>query len=123
MLRRTLLAATPLLLARSASAQPKPAQPKTLRVVMQSDLKIVDPVWTTAYIVRNHGFLIYDMLFALDSKLAVRPQMVDRALSGVASGVARRDARYRVQRAIGWRGVCPPAAGSSATARTIATDA
>ena len=78
MLRRTLLAATPLLLARPASAQPKPAgAPKTLRVVMQSDLKIIDPVWTTAYIVRNHGFLIYDQLFALDEKLKPQPQMVD----------------------------------------------
>ena len=27
----------------------------TLKVVMHSDLKIVDPIWTTAYIVRNHG--------------------------------------------------------------------
>jgi peptide/nickel transport system substrate-binding protein len=74
MKRRTLLAATPLLLARPAAAQ---AKPKTLRVVMQSDLKILDPVWTTAYIVRNHGFLIYDQLFALDDKLKPQPQMVD----------------------------------------------
>jgi len=82
MKRRTLLAvtplaATPLLLARSASAQPKPAAPKTLRAVMHSDLKILDPVWTTAYIVRNHGFMIYDQLFALDGKLKPQPQMVD----------------------------------------------
>jgi peptide/nickel transport system substrate-binding protein len=27
----------------------------TLRVVNHSDLKILDPIWTTAYIVRNHG--------------------------------------------------------------------
>jgi peptide/nickel transport system substrate-binding protein len=74
MLRRTLLAASPLLLARPVAAQPKQ---KTLRVVMQSDLKIIDPVWTTAYIVRNHGFLIYDQLFALDEKLQPQPQMVD----------------------------------------------
>jgi len=33
-----------------------PAQAETtLRVVMHSDLKIVDPIWTTAYIVRSHG--------------------------------------------------------------------
>jgi peptide/nickel transport system substrate-binding protein len=36
----------------------------TLRAVMHSDLKILDPIWTTAYIVRNHGYLIYDTLFA-----------------------------------------------------------
>ncbi len=27
----------------------------TLHAVMHSDLKIIDPIWTTAYIVRNHG--------------------------------------------------------------------
>jgi peptide/nickel transport system substrate-binding protein len=77
MKRRTLLAATPLLLAQSAWGQGKAPPAKTLRVVMQSDLKILDPVWTTAYIVRNHGFLIYDQLIALDDKLKPQPQMVD----------------------------------------------
>jgi peptide/nickel transport system substrate-binding protein len=50
----------------------------TLRVVMHSDLKIVDPHWTTAYITRNHGYMIYDTLFAMDDKLDVKPQMVDK---------------------------------------------
>jgi peptide/nickel transport system substrate-binding protein len=72
MLRRFLLALFVALL-----AGPAPAQPKTLKVVMHSDLKILDPIWTTAYIVRNHGYLIYDTLFALDDKLEPRPQMVD----------------------------------------------
>ena len=30
----------------------------TLRVVKHSDLKIVDPIWTTAYITRDHGYMI-----------------------------------------------------------------
>ena len=72
MLRRSLLASSALLLARPALAEAT-----TLRVVMHSDLKILDPIWTTAYIVRNHGFLIYDTLFALDAKLEPKPQMVD----------------------------------------------
>jgi peptide/nickel transport system substrate-binding protein len=50
----------------------------TLRVVMHSDLKIVDPIWTTAYIVRNHGYMVYDTLFAMDAKGEVKPQMVDK---------------------------------------------
>src|SRR5882762_8106452 len=50
----------------------------TLRVVMHSDLKIVDPIWTTAYIVRNHGYMIYDTLFAMDARGEIRPQMVDK---------------------------------------------
>src|SRR5229473_2846493 len=50
----------------------------TLRVVNHSDLKILDPIWPTAYIVRNHGYMIYDTLFALDGNLEVKPQMVDK---------------------------------------------
>src|SRR3546814_19542483 len=59
-----------------AAATPAAAE-TTLRVVMHSDLKIVDPIWTTAYITRNHGYMIYDTLFAMDEKLNVTPQMVD----------------------------------------------
>lgn len=54
------------------------AQGKTLRAVMHSDLKIVDPIWTTAYIVRNHGYMVYDTLFATDAKGEIKPQMVDK---------------------------------------------
>ena len=50
----------------------------TLRVVMHSDLKILDPVWTTAFIVRNHAYMIYDTLFALDGDLKIQPQMVEK---------------------------------------------
>ena len=49
----------------------------TLRVAMHSDLKVIDPVWTTALITTHHGFMVYDTLFALDEKLAIKPQMVD----------------------------------------------
>ncbi|HXJ82589.1 MAG TPA: ABC transporter substrate-binding protein [Candidatus Methylomirabilis sp.] len=59
------------------SAAPASAE-TTLRVVMHSDLKIVDPIWTTAYIARNHGYMIYDTLFAMDAKGDIRPQMVDK---------------------------------------------
>jgi peptide/nickel transport system substrate-binding protein len=56
-----------------------PAQAETtLRAVMHSDLKILDPVWTTAYIVRNHGYMIYDTLFATDANGDIKPQMVDK---------------------------------------------
>jgi peptide/nickel transport system substrate-binding protein len=49
----------------------------TLRAVMHSDLKIVDPIWTTAYITRNHGYMIYDTLLAVDEHLEPKPQMVE----------------------------------------------
>ena len=54
------------------------AEAQTIKAVMHSDVKILDPIWTTAYIVRNHGYMVYDTLFALDDKLVVQPQMVDR---------------------------------------------
>jgi peptide/nickel transport system substrate-binding protein len=50
----------------------------TLKAVMHSDVKIVDPIWTTAYITRNHGYMIYDTLFAMDEKGEIKPQMVDK---------------------------------------------
>jgi len=49
-----------------------------LRAVMHSDLKIVDPIWTTAYITRNHGYMIYDTLLATDAKGEIRPQMLEK---------------------------------------------
>ena len=45
---------------------------------MHSDLKIVDPIWTTAYITRNHGYMVYDTLFAMDEKGEIKPQMVEK---------------------------------------------
>src|SRR3989440_2170980 len=54
------------------------AAAKTLRVSLHSDLKIVDPVWTTAYITRNHGYMIYDTLFAMNAQQEPQPQMVDK---------------------------------------------
>ena len=71
------LAAIALIGVLGGAAQPALAQ-TTLRVVMHSDLKIVDPIWTTAYIVRNHGYMVYDTLFAMDAKGEIRPQMVDK---------------------------------------------
>ncbi len=61
----------------TATIQPVAAQ-TTLRVVMHSDLKIVDPIWTTAYITRNHGYMVYDTLFAMDADGAIKPQMLEK---------------------------------------------
>src|SRR3954449_13246099 len=73
-MRWKLTAAAVALAATTAAAQAE----TTLRAVMHSDLKIVDPIWTTAYIVRNHGYMIYDTLFSIDGNLQVKPQMVDK---------------------------------------------
>ncbi len=54
----------------------KAADAKTLRFIAQSDLRVLDPVWTTAYITRNHGYMVFDTLFAIDAEFAPHPQMV-----------------------------------------------
>src|SRR5499433_408880 len=51
---------------------------KTLKFIPQADLRILDPISTTAYITRNHGYMIYDTLFATDAKFQLQPQMVDK---------------------------------------------
>lgn len=71
---RTLLAALTILGPASALAA---SEPRTFKVVMHSDLKVLDPVWSGAYIVRNHGYLIYDTLFAMDERFQIRPQMAE----------------------------------------------
>jgi peptide/nickel transport system substrate-binding protein len=52
------------------------ADTKTLRFIMRNDLRVLDPMWTTAYVTRNHAYMVFDTLFALDSKLQPQPQMV-----------------------------------------------
>jgi len=49
---------------------------KVLRMVPHSNLAILDPIWTTAYMSRNHGYMIYDTLFGTDERSQIKPQMV-----------------------------------------------
>ena len=70
------------LIAHGFKAQAQGSGSKTLRFIAQSDLRVLDPIWTTAYITRNHGYMVFDTLFALDSKFKPHPQMVaDYSLS------------------------------------------
>lgn len=59
-----------------ATALPVLAE-SVLKVRPHADLKVIDPIATTAYISRNHGYMVYDTLFAQDDDLNVQPQMVD----------------------------------------------
>src|SRR5579862_5024886 len=63
---------------RRARAQAGPPANKTLRAVMQADLRVFDPIWTTANITGYHGAMIYDTLFSMDAELAPQPQMVGK---------------------------------------------
>jgi len=54
---------------------------KTITAVMHSDLRIIDPGFTTAYIARDHGYMVYDTLLATDANFKVQPQMADWKIS------------------------------------------
>jgi peptide/nickel transport system substrate-binding protein len=65
----------------AALATPALAAPKTLTAVMHSDLRVIDPIITTAYITRDHGYMVYDTLLAMDSNFKVQPQMAEFKIS------------------------------------------
>jgi peptide/nickel transport system substrate-binding protein len=76
MKRRTLLKAG--LAATATLAAPRignAAAEKPLRFVPDADLAIVDPVVTTSYQTRDHGFMVWDTLYGQDNQYRIRPQM------------------------------------------------
>ena len=76
--RSTGRTATAVLLATALCAGAAVAQQKVLKFIPQADLRILDPIATTAYITRNHGYMVYDTLFSMDEKFQVKPQMVGK---------------------------------------------
>src|SRR3954447_14651743 len=64
-----------------ALALSAPVDAKTITAVMHSDLRIIDPGFTTAYITRDHGYMIYDTLLATDSNFKIQPQMAEWKVS------------------------------------------
>ena len=68
-------ASSPLALSRPALAQS--AATKTFKFIPQSDVAVVDPIVTTAYVTRNHGYLIYDTLYGIDGDFKPQPQMAE----------------------------------------------
>src|ERR1700679_2331105 len=66
-----------------AAALPLPALAagKTITAVMHSDLRVIDPEMTTAYITRDHGYMVYDTLLATDSSFKIQPQMAEWKVS------------------------------------------
>lgn len=54
---------------------------KTITAVMHSDLRVIDPILTTAYITRDHGYMVFDTLVATDSNFKIQPQMADWKVS------------------------------------------
>ena len=49
-----------------------------LRFVPFAAFDSLDPIWTTAYFVRNPSLLIYDTLYGINSRFEIKPQMVEQ---------------------------------------------
>ena len=74
MQRRSFLAATAAALAAPSIGRTQGT--RLLRFIPQADLVVLDPIWTTAYVTRNHGFMVFDTLYGQDGTYKVSPQMV-----------------------------------------------
>ncbi|MBI3513813.1 MAG: ABC transporter substrate-binding protein [Proteobacteria bacterium] len=79
MKRRQFLAAAAASLAAPALARAQAS--RVLTVVPQADLAVLDPVWTTSYQTRDHGFLVFDTLYGMDRAYQAQPQMIAGALA------------------------------------------
>ncbi|WP_207539803.1 ABC transporter substrate-binding protein [Sabulicella rubraurantiaca] len=73
MFRRSLLVASAATLAAPRLGHGQAARP--LRFVPQANLTSLDPIWTTANVTRNHGFMVYDTLYGMDARFNPQPQM------------------------------------------------
>jgi len=75
MKRRDFLAGAAGAASLSAPAGAQPA--KVVKFVPQADLALLDPVFTTGLVTRNHGFMVFDQLYGLDDSFTPQPQMVE----------------------------------------------
>jgi peptide/nickel transport system substrate-binding protein len=80
MRRRTLLAGSATLTAAGAMGLARPAiaqgaSAKVLRFVPQANLANPDPIWTTATVAINHGYMVWDTLYGINDALIAQPQM------------------------------------------------
>ncbi|WP_372617800.1 ABC transporter substrate-binding protein [Falsiroseomonas sp.] len=82
MLRRQLLGGTGALIGASAIGAPALGQgtggaARVLKFIPQADVAVLDPILTTAYVTRNHAYMIWDTLYGFDADYTAQPQMVE----------------------------------------------
>lgn len=75
--RRNLLKAAAATALVQRPALVRAASATTLRFIPVIDLAFVDPVYSTAQVSRNHGFMVFDTLYGMNTKLEISPQMVE----------------------------------------------
>ena len=75
---RTLGAALAGIIAQAGLGTPAPAQANTtLTAVLEAEIVTLDPHFTTAYISRTFGYMVYDTLFGMNGAGEMQPQMVE----------------------------------------------
>lgn len=63
--------------ARAALGQGSSGAAKVLKFVPQTDLAILDPIVTTAYVTRHHGYAVWDTLYGFNQDYQAEPQMAE----------------------------------------------
>ncbi len=76
MKRRHLMAGTAGLAAALHAPRLRGQGARLLRFRPNNDLSIVDPIWSSAFVVRHHANAVFDTLYGLDYRLNPHPQMV-----------------------------------------------
>lgn len=84
-------------------AQTAPTAARTVRMVKAGDLRIFDPIATTANITTDHGLAIYDTLFSFDSRSLPQPQMVGKW--GVSDD--KKTYMFELRDGLGWHDGTP----------------
>ncbi|MGG5822272.1 ABC transporter substrate-binding protein [Falsiroseomonas sp. HW251] len=75
--RRGVMAAGAAAVVAPRIANAQNAATRTLRVIPQANLTALDPVWTTAVVTRNHAYLVYDQIAAVNLAGEPKPQMAE----------------------------------------------
>ncbi len=77
MFRRLARVIAPVSLAIAAMAGSASAEERVLRVSLNTELQVLDPIVTTINATRVFSYLVFDQLFAIDGEGNYRPQMVE----------------------------------------------
>lgn len=56
---------------------PATAQEQPLRLVMNTELQVLDPIFTSSIVTRAFGYMVWDTLVGMDSRGEPRPQMLE----------------------------------------------
>ncbi|MER8412989.1 ABC transporter substrate-binding protein [Mesorhizobium sp. M1342] len=107
LMKAGLAAGTALSMPSVLRAQTAPTDARTVRMVMAGELSVFDPIFTTATITGDHGFVIYDTLFSPDSKFMPQPQMVGKW--GISDD--QKTYTFELRDGLGWHDGTPVTAG------------